>query len=144
MDSVRFGRALGQGAREAAKALASAADAAAAPAPAAKPNVQKAAAPRVVARTVRTAKGVREGGRRFGEAMWGPFVKVSGIVWLEVMGVFFAIFTVFAGTSAWRMRPGLHGFAESPRGFYVAAGMAVVFGYFCVSNFVKASRRGRR
>jgi hypothetical protein len=156
MDRVRFGRALGVGAREAAKALLSAADAAASPSPAARPNHDAgerdrvAAAVHGAARTVeqakRTGKGVREGSRRFGEAIWGPFVKLGGVLWLEFTGVFFALFAVFAGLRAWKDRANLHDVGSNHAEhvhLLVAAGMTLVFGYFCVSSFVKASRRGR-
>ena len=44
-----------------------------------------------------TGQGLKEGGKRFGEAVWGPFAKLSGVLWLELTGVFFGIFALFAG-----------------------------------------------
>jgi hypothetical protein len=173
MDSVRFGRALGIGARAAAKTLVTAVDAATAPNPSASGSAKpadttvrardastgakaaeaKAAgvrlgqqAARTTAQVKQTGKGLKEGSRRFGEAVWGPFVKLSGVLWLELTGVFFGIFALFAFVGVWRM------FGEwrqmgmshaSPKPLLGAAAMAVVFGYFCVSSFVRASRRGR-
>ncbi len=155
MDRVRFGRALGTGARAAAKSLLDAADAAtaanpspakAAPRPAAVTAVKEHAS-RTVGQAVRTGKGVREGGKRFGEAVWGPFVKLSGVLWLELTGVFFALFAAFAGFEAWKDRANLRDIGSNHvlhQHLLVAAAMALVFGYFCVSSFVKAARRGRR
>jgi hypothetical protein len=167
MDSVRFGRALGIGARHAAKALAQAADAAAAPSPSAdrapaqpatstqpgpaeahRPGprlVQQAARTTVQAR--QTAAGVARGGKRFGEAMWEPLAKASGQLWLELTGVFFGLFVMTAGMNAWRLRANLHDTGvnhSAHQHFELSVMMAVVFGYFCISSFVRAGRKGRR
>src|ERR1700712_1064106 len=95
MDSVRFGKALGFGARQAAKALLTAADAATSPNPstvpaqaqearsAPKPRVAEALsqkAARTTAQVRQTKAGLARGSKRFGEAAWGPFVKVSGVL----------------------------------------------------------------
>ncbi len=172
MDSVRFGRVLGIGTRLAAKTVVAAVDAATAPNPSARastsqtedrvqttaapPTAEKAKEPvarlsqqaaRTAAQMVQTGRGVKRGGKRFGEAVWGPFVKLSGQLWLELTGVFFGIFAVFAGSTAWKMRGDLHetGTNHDPHvHLLLTAVMAVVFGYFCVSSFVKANRRGKR
>jgi hypothetical protein len=183
MDSVRFGRALGVGARAAAKTLVTAVDAATSPNPSAEAKANTAAASdsgasagaagsgagattssasrkveapggrlgqravETTARVRQTGRGLKEGGRRFGEAAWGPVVKLSGVLWLELTGVFFGIFAVFAGSSAWKVREALHETAANRDAhvhLLLSAAMAAVFGYFCVSSFVKASRRGRR
>jgi hypothetical protein len=121
MDRVRFGRALGIGARHAVKTLVTAVDAATAENPAARstaagtkaapsaaspqprvspPPSRPASAVQTAAKTVAQArevhKGIRRGGRRFGEAIWSPFVRLSGVLWLEVSGVFFGIFALLA------------------------------------------------
>jgi hypothetical protein len=170
MDSVRFGRALGIGARAAAKTLVTAVDAATAPNPSAsagtpastsnssteeKTNTKAASSgARLGQKAVRTAtqvrqtgKGVKEGSRRFGQAVWGPFVKLSGVLWLELTGVFFGIFAVFAIGGTWKMLgQWQHQTAvnhDATMRLVGAAAMAVIFGYFCVSSFVRASRRER-
>jgi hypothetical protein len=173
MDSVRFGRVLGIGARLAAKTMVSAVDAATAPNPSAEAKAKQSAvagstaasastaasgkgggagtrlgeqAVRTTAQVRQTGRGLKEGGRRFGEAVWGPFVKLSGALWLELTGVFFGIFAVFAGGNAWKMRWALHGTAanhDTHTRLLISVGMAVVFGYFCVSSFVRANRRSR-
>jgi hypothetical protein len=168
MDSVRFGRTLGIGARLAAKTLVTAVDAATAPNPSgaaktasaetggASADRSKAEASgarlgektaRTTVQVVQTGQGLKRGGRRFGEAVWGPFVKLSGQLWLELTGVFFGIFAVFAGSTAWKMRGELHetaGNHDAHVHLLLTAAMALVFGYFCVSSFVKANRRGKR
>jgi hypothetical protein len=167
MDAVRFGRALGFGARQAVKTLTTAVDAATAPNPspakesratksgggvgqaAARPAVKAAA--QTAARTivgVRSAQqGLRREGKRFGEAVWGPFVRLSGVVWLEVSGVFFGIFALFAGLAVWRLRGAWRLTATNAgahRSFEGAVLILAVFGYFCASSFVRARQRERR
>jgi hypothetical protein len=178
MDSVRFGRVLGIGARLAAKTMVSAVDAATSPNPSGGPKGKESAdaastaasrsaasastgasgkggasggrlveqAARTTAQVRQTGRGLKEGGRRFGEAVWGPFVKLSGALWLELTGVFFGIFAVFASVNAWKMRAALHatsGSRDAHVRLLIAVAMAVVFSYFCVSSFVKANRRSR-
>jgi len=171
MDSVRFGRVLGIGARLAAKTVVSAVDAATAPnpsggkakqgagsVPAAGSNSTtaekaKASGAQLGQNVVRTAvqvrqtgRGLKEGGKRFGEAAWGAFVKLSGALWLELTGGFFGIFAVSAAGNAWKMRSALHETAANHDAhvrLLISVAMAVVFGYFCASSFVKANRRSR-
>ena len=176
MDSVRFGRVLGIGTRLAAKTVASAIDAAKAPNPgtsaaaqaagkespviarpqaaSAKQAAPAAELPRVrvqareaVVKAHKTGRGLKEGGRRFGEAVWGPIARLSGVLWLEFTGVFFGLFAVTAGAGAWKLWNGWHGISANhdPRAaFFVAVGMTALFGYFCVSSFVRAAHRGRQ
>jgi hypothetical protein len=176
MDSVRFGRALGVGARAAAKTLVTAVDAATSPNPSAGAKAKQSAgatpaasasasaaaqasgkaeasgvrlgqqAARTTAQVRQTGQGLKQGSKRFGEAVWGPFVKLSGELWLELTGVFFGIFAVFAGGGAWKMRAALYETAvnhDAHVRLLISAAMAAVFGYFCVSSFVKANRRSR-
>ncbi|RZU40888.1 hypothetical protein [Edaphobacter modestus] len=158
MDSVRFGRALGVGARAAAKSLVTAVDAATAPNPgtAQQPQVQRprgGAAPsptqkvaQAATQATRATGGVVRGSKRFGEAVWSPFVRLSGVLWLEFTGVFFGIFAIYAASGAWKLRHDLierAGNHDAHVHFLMAAVMAVVFSYFCVSSFLRARRRGR-
>jgi hypothetical protein len=171
MDSARFGRVLGIGTRLAAKTVASAVDAAMAPNPSAVAKAESRTADSGASRpaeavkdarvarsgadarvaesrvqAVQTSRGLQEGGRRFKEAAWRPFVRLSGVLWLELVGVFFGLFAVSAGLGAWRLRNGLHGAASdvTHQRFLIAVGVAVVFGYFCLSSFVRAGRRERQ
>ena len=184
MDAVRFGRALGFGARQAVKTLTTAVDAATAPNPTARPasatnttavgregpqsppevmrppgsaaNSTRAktaaqSAAQTAAKTIVGARnahqGLQRGSKRFGEAVWGPFVRLSGVLWLEVSGVFFGIFALFAGLAVWRLREAWRLTATNAathRSFEGAVVMLAVFGYFCVSSFVRARRRERR
>jgi hypothetical protein len=91
--------------------------------------------------------GVRQGASQFKEAAWKPFVRLSGVLWLEVTGVFFGIFALFAFGGVMRFRSAWHettANADTHRSLLGAIIMLVVFGYFCVSSFVRAHRRERR
>lgn len=183
MDRVRFGRALGFGARAAVKTLVTAVDAATAENPSAKSatrsagrstntgyartqadaaqtsrqapasgaadttarkSTQKAAQAVFQAREVR--QGLGRGSRRFGEAVWKPFVRLSGVLWLEVSGVFFGVFALLALGYMWKLRGAWRATAANAgahRSLMGAAVMLALFGYFCVSSFVRARRRER-
>jgi hypothetical protein len=175
MDSVRFGRALGVGARAAAKTLVMAVDAATAPNPTANAEQGAAKSPvlnpgtnrgvnppvnteradtsgaripepveRTAAQIKQTGQGLKQGGKQFNKAVGGRLVRLSGALWLELTGVFFGIFAVSAVAGSWRMRSALHetmGNHDSHVRLLISLTMAAVFGYFCVSSFVKANRR---
>jgi len=176
MDAVRFGRALGLGARQAVKTVTAAVDAATAENPSAK-NAGKSAgtgtragatapvggaadkaqttASKVIhqaahgaAQTVVQAReareGLRRGGKRFGGTAWKTFTRLGGVLWLEVSGVFFGVFALFALGTVVHLRGDWHRNAAGHRQLAVAVAMLVFFGYFCVSNFVLARRRERR
>jgi hypothetical protein len=165
MDSVRFGKVLGIGARLAARTVAAAVDAAAAPNPSAgaaktgaapavaNPEIKSAGsrvgeqAARATSKVRTTAAGLKQGQKRFGEAVWGPFARAGGVLWLEFTGVFFGLFAVSAAMGAWKLRNVMHGTAanhEAHLKFLIALGVAVVFGYFCVSGFMRAGRKNKR
>jgi hypothetical protein len=140
MDRVRLGRALGYGARHAAKTVMQAVDAAAAPsatAGTAKPRVV--VAPETVRRASEQAKVA-------GKTVLTPLAKFSSVLWLQVTGSFFLMLAaVFAG-GVWKTRgaAGLPVGAHEAGRFYVYAAAFAVFAYFGVSNFVRAWRRERR
>jgi hypothetical protein len=160
MDSERFGRVLGVGARLAAKTVAEAVDAATAPNPSEKngragtdgrvasvaaPVTQKAAPIREQVRE--TGRGLKREGKRFGEAVWGPFARLSGVLWLEFTGVFFGLFALTMGVGLWKQRGIIHGTSaghEALVRFLLLAGVALLFGYFCVSSFLRAGRKSRQ
>jgi hypothetical protein len=177
MDRVRFGRALGFGARHAVKTILTAVDAAtaenpsaksvAAPRPAgnvaARPVAQPARTPAradasrapskttatrsTPSRAIELQKGVRRGAKRFGQEVWNPFARLSGVLWLEVTGVFFGVFALFALGAVLRLHADWRETAansQDHRRLLGALVMLAVFGYFCVSSFIRAHRRERR
>jgi hypothetical protein len=155
MEPNRFGRKLGIGVRVASRmakeraAKAASATQSTAPASAAQPShtTPRPAASQPPSRPaknlVEPARRVGEGTRRSGQAFWEPLKHVSATLWLEITGLFFALFAVFFGQNAWRTRSSvLHGPEHAH--FLLYAIVTLVFLYFCVSSFVKAARRGGR
>ncbi len=151
MDRERFGRALGYGARHAAKTLMQAAEAASAPNPTpSKPpspprQVVTPAGTRASAgpRRIPDGQTVKAAGKQAKSSLVTPVVRFSSVVWLQVTGVFFALVAVTMGTAAWKARAGLHSAANSYGTMKVCAYVAVcvLFTYFTVSSFVRAARR---
>lgn len=158
MDRVRFGRALGYGARHAAKTLMQAADAATTPGAArsaskavSTPQVQPArpqpaAVTEKVTQTGRTAVTATKHAGKLGRSIWTPLARFSGVVWLQVTGLFFALIAMFMFQGAWKDRAALRlplGSHVAER-FYVLAAAFLAFAYFSVSNFVRAYLKDRR
>ncbi len=148
MDRVKFGRALGYGARHAAKTLAQAAEAASAPNPAGKAQVvspRRPSEPRATAAPRWTAdpQTVRAAGRQAKSSLVTPVVRFSSVVWLQVTGVFFALIAFIMGAAAWRTRAALHAASGSHEAakLYACVAVCAVFTYFTVSSFVRAARR---
>jgi hypothetical protein len=159
MDRVRFGRALGYGARHAAKTLMKAADAASTPSPTraapreiaaqARPATGQVQAARVAERVVQTQRTVaatKQHAGKLGRSVWTPVARFSSVVWLQVTGLFFALIAMFLAQGAWKERAAWH----LPLGSHAATKLYVLvvafaaFAYFSVSNFVRAWLRERR
>jgi hypothetical protein len=146
MEPNRFGRKLGIGVRiasrmakeRAAKASTTSATQATAP-----PRSSTPPSPRPKKNFAEPARRVGVGTRRFGQAFFGPLKNVGGALWLEITGFFFALFAVFFGQNAWRLRAAaLHGPEHAH--FLLYAAVTLVFLYFSISSFVKAAQRSRR
>lgn len=175
MDAVRFGRALGFGARQAVKTVTAAVEAAAAEKPTTQgaskgvragdaaippPEPSAGLVTPAVTKTVSSAaihpvaeafnqvrgakEGLRRGSRSFGGTTWGTFKRLGGVLWLEVSGVFFGLFALFALGAVLHLRGEWRASAAGHRPLVVAVAMLAFFGYFCVSNFVHAHKRERR
>lgn len=100
-------------------------------------------APIYAARTQNVATGVKKGTKRFGEAIWGPFVHAGSVLWLEITGLFFAIFGLFFVQSVYRLRASWHTGPAHQR-FLIYAAIALVFFYFAVSSFYRAHRKQQK
>lgn len=146
MDRVRFGRALGYGARHAAKTLMKAADAAAAPAATTAPAGTRARATETVVRARPTVAETKKHAGRLGRSVWTPVARFSSVVWMQVTGLFFALLAMFLGQGAWKERAAwrLPMGSHAAEKFWVLVAACAVFSYFCVSNFVRAWLRERR
>lgn len=123
-----------------------AADAAAAPDPRVTRQAGEALRGQLVERVERakvTTAGVKRGGKRFGEAIWGPFAKAGGILWLEVTGVLFGMFALVTGGWAWGHRADLFAAGVVQQREWIGLGLFVLFAYFTVSSYTRASKRSR-
>jgi hypothetical protein len=148
MDKVRFGRALGYGARHAAKAVYQAVDAARAEGAAAKPVVERPAARMEAPRAAATVKpqDVARHAKGLGKSVWTPVARFSGVLWLQVTGSVYAVIALAMGQAVWMRRADLRGpvHAAGPERAYLLAAIFVLFGYFAVSSFVRAARMEKR
>jgi hypothetical protein len=97
-------------------------------------------APIYAARSQNAVSGVKKGTKRFGEAIWGPFVHAGSVLWLEITGLFFAIFGLFFVQSIYRLRANWRTGPNHQR-LLVYAVIALVFLYFAVSSFYRAHRK---
>jgi hypothetical protein len=140
MEPNTLGRKFGIGVRIASKMLLDrAAQGSPPPAAAEKPVQQAKPVPQVYAAH---GKAVAKGTRKFGEAVWKPFAHASGVLWLEVTGLFFAIFTLFFGINTYKLR---HEWAIGPdhQRFVVYTVVTLIFGYFTFSSFYRARKKER-
>ncbi len=143
-----FGRALGIGARVAGKALL---DGNAAPTrlPETQAAEQKAriAAAGQRGRAVGSGLGqgtrnLGRGGRNFGRAVWNPFALATSVLWLEITGMFFALFAVFFAQHLYELRGAWRNGDEHSR-FLLYAALTALFFYFSASSFVRARRKSK-
>jgi hypothetical protein len=89
---------------------------------------------------VATAK---RGARAFGQALLGPFTHAGSVLWLEITGLFFALFALFFVQSVYRVRTAWRqGPEHTHLLFYVALGL--IFAWFSVSSFTRAYRKSKR
>jgi len=161
MDRVRLGRALGFGARAAAKTLTQAADAAMSPNPSAAPK--PAAAPSAAATsqaapsTPQRAGNVVAATGRMGRAAWEPVKRHSRELWLQVTGSFFALLALAMTSGIWALRIPVRVAIQTAHTnhatlwsqllrnpdmlkFYLAVAAFLMFAYFAITNFVRAGR----
>lgn len=69
-----------------------------------------------------------------------PFGRVGGIVFLEVVGVFFLLFVAVFGQMMWKMRSSYAAGPDHAK-FLAAAVLLLIFFYLSVSSFLRARRR---
>lgn len=103
-------------------------------------------AARAAVQVQQTRAGVARGSKRFGTSVWRPMVKLSGVLWLEMTGSFFALFALYSISGIWTHRADLRTTALNHTAhlhLLINCGAAVMFTYFSVSSFLKARRRSR-
>lgn len=95
----------------------------------------------------RASAAAAEGGRRlargagrFGAAMLQPVARAGGILWLQISGVFFALFALFFLGHAWQT---IRSAGWRDRHAEIYALLAAAFCWFTVSSFWRARSRTR-
>ena len=85
----------------------------------------------------------KRGARAFGQALVGPFTHAGKILWLEITGLFFALFALFFVQSVFRVRAS---WRQGPDHGHLLlyAGLALAFAWFSFSSFARAYRKSRR
>jgi len=143
MGAETAGRKLGIGLRLAARAAKGrAAQAGAAVNPPPMPRNLK-AVPAAAAQANARAKAIAEGTKRFGEAVWGPMAHTGSVLWLEITGLFFALFAAFFGQSVYRFRNAWKGGPDHTH-FVIYAALTVLFSIFTVSQFYRARLKEKK
>ena len=132
MEATRVGRKLGIGVRVASGMLRDRASQAA--------HSTQQEAPGYAARSAQTGRAMAVGAKNFGRSVWGPFAHAGGVLWLEITGLFFALFGIFFAQGAWRLRHAWNSGPSHTR-LLVYAAVAVVFLYFAFSSFYRAHRK---
>ena len=142
-----LGRALGIGARLAAKQILPPAS------PPPTPSEQQA---RRVAQQARSAarierariagrqtRNLGKSGKHFAGALWNPFAHAGSILWLEVTGMFFALFAVLFAQHLWTLRTAWRSGPQHPR-FLAYTAFSLIFAWFATSSFLRVRSRNRR
>ena len=105
-----------------------------------------AAAANTSVRAHAVGKGLARGGRGFWSGSVGPWARAGKSLWLEITGLFFALFALFFAQNLYRLR------ADWKRGpehehFVIYCVLLVLFAYFSVTSFARArriTRNGKR
>jgi len=91
---------------------------------------------------------IAEGGRRIargagraGAALWKPFAHATGQLTLQITGLLFAFFALGFGAKCWQLYRSA-GWRDHSLPMYL--GFGVLFLWFAVSSFWRATRNGRR
>jgi len=89
------------------------------------------------------AADIAKGAKRFGEAVWGPMAHTGGVLWLEITGLFFALFAIFFAQNVYKFRGAYKGGPDHVH-FLIYAALAVLFAAFTLTQFYKARQKERK
>lgn len=136
---LRDGTAGAVAAVERGRAAESAGVAGVGPGPGAGSSSARAAVPSPAA-VAEGSRRLARGAGRFGGALWKPFAHATGLLTLQITGLLFAFFALGFGAKSWQLYRTM-GWQDRHLGLYL--GFAVLFGWFAVSSFWRASRKKR-
>lgn len=100
-------------------------------------------APAYAARGKSAAAGARRGAKKFGEAVWGPFVHAGSVLWLEITGLFFALFSIFFAQGVYRLRADWRSGPNHER-LVIYGAVAILFLYFTITSFYRARKKQQK
>ena len=80
------------------------------------------------------------GAGRFSASLWKPFAHATGLLTLQITGLLFAFFALGFGAKSWQLYRET-GWRDHHLPLYL--GFAVLFLWFAVSSFWRASRKQR-
>jgi hypothetical protein len=144
MEPKKVGRTLGIGVRVASNMLRERVERAATahPPPSQAGNGRPAAAATAIPILNRVA-GVKRGAKAFGQAFLGPFTHAGSVLWLEITGLFFALFALFFAQSVYRLHAAWRQGPEHTHLLLYCA-LTVAFAWFSVSSFLRAYRKSKQ
>ncbi|HEX3661221.1 MAG TPA: hypothetical protein VHU89_07305 [Acidobacteriaceae bacterium] len=87
------------------------------------------------------SRRVARGAGRFGSALVRPFAHATGVLTLQITGVFFALFTIFFAVHAWQAFKAL---GARDRHVVVYAALALLFAWFTATSFWRARAKQKR
>ncbi len=135
MEPKKVGRTLGIGVRVASNMLRQRVEQAAE----ARASQPPAPSPPLSSRVI-TAK---RGAKAFGQALLGPFTHAGKLLWLEVTGLFFALFALYFAQNVYRVRTSWRQGPEHSHLLLYSA-LTAAFAWFSFSSFARAYRRSKR
>ena len=105
--------------------------------------VNSRAIPAAATQATAKAKGIAQGARRFGEAVWGPMVHTGSVLWLEITGLFFALIALFFASNVYKFRLSWKSGADHKM-FLLCSAVTVLFAVFTVSQFYRARQKEKK
>jgi hypothetical protein len=101
------------------------------------------AAPDRPAQASARVAAAKRGAKAFGQAFLGPFTHAGSILWLEITGLFFALFAAFFVQSVYRVRTAWRQGPEHTHVLFYGA-LALAFAWFSFSSFLRAYQKNKR
>jgi hypothetical protein len=135
MEPKKVGRTLGIGVRVASNMLRQRVEQAAE----ARNSRPPAPSPPLSTRVVTAKRGVKA----FGQGLLGPFTHAGKVLWLEITGLFFALFALYFAQNVYRVRAAWRQGPEHSHLLLYCA-LTAAFAWFSFSSFARAYRRSKR
>jgi hypothetical protein len=85
----------------------------------------------------------KRGAKAFGQALLGPFTHAGKVLWLEITGLFFALFALFFAQNVYRFRDAWRPGPEHSHLLLYCA-LTLAFAWFSCSSFARAYRLSKR